>query len=124
MHLIVKQDLPYFVDSMLLHGGNPNKALRYACEKEKVKIAETLLKAGADANLTENETIGERLYARYSPLCIAAMKDNCELAKLLINYGADVNSTEPGGDSALHISLRKLRQHGYPFQPPLSLIHI
>ena len=118
MHLVVEQNLPYLVESMLLHGGNPNKALRYACEKETVKIAETLLIAGADANLTENATIGESLYARYSPLCIAAMKDNCELAKLLINYGADVNSTAPGEDSALHISLRKLRQHGYPFQPP------
>ena len=119
MHLVVEQDVPYLVDSMLLHGGNPNKALRYACEKESVKIAETLLKAGADANLTEYENTAKlSRYNRHPPLCVAAIKYNCELAKLLLNYGADVNSTSPGKDNALHISLQRLRRHGYPFQAP------
>jgi len=118
MHLAVDRNKPGVFDKLLSHRGNPNKALHYACERKHVKIAEILLKAGADPNLTDSETSGKlRKLTHVPPLCAAVAQDNYELAELLLNYGADANSTLSStstiypGYTALHISLQNMK-HG------------
>ena len=58
-------------------------ALHYAAEAGHYKVAQWLLQNGADANLHDEEMIGE------TPLNLAVRKDYPEMVELLLRGGAD-----------------------------------
>ena len=114
LYLAVKESLLVAVNKMLSRGGNPNVhdrgkvPLGVACQKKNVRLIKTLVKGGADPNLTTADSESE-LTVRYElPLCIAVQKGNRELAELLLNRGAKVNVLSPRGQSALQLALEKL----------------
>jgi len=117
LFLAVKLGWLEIVANMLSHGGNPNvpveenkNILGCACEIQNVKLAEILLKAGADPNQKADGTVSEMItrYVYYElPLCIAVKKGNCELATLLLNSGAEVNMLNSSEQSALYLALKK-----------------
>src|SRR5258708_35076197 len=68
-----------------------------AAQNGKIKAAQVLLDAGADANAAVTK-------GGYTPLMLASISGSNELATLLIEHGAKVNATNPGGLTALMIA--------------------
>ncbi len=79
--------------------------LMYAVIKNKVKLAETLLRKGSDANATGGQpAVGYsyrmKMYG-VSPFALACRDGNLELAKLLLDAGADDTACDEDGTPAL-----------------------
>ncbi len=114
-------------------------ALHYAVEQRNPKMAEMLLKNGADINARDSsgntplhraiskgkdniQTIflllqtGADVNApdkyQYTPLHFATMYRDTPVVQLLLKRGADVNKTNFKGDTALHKAVRKLDLKG------------
>ena len=80
------------IDALLKNGADPNikiddgRTLLYlAVNSENVKCVKTLLDAGANPNLTNNDT------CNYTPLTAACEIVNLEMIELLLSAGADPN---------------------------------
>ena len=73
-------------------------ALKYAVENENTAIAQQLLKAGANPNLSDAKNA-------QTPLMTAVQKGNFEMAQHLIKAGADVNLQDSNGNTALLMAL-------------------
>ena len=71
--------------------------LAIAAQNAKVKAAQALLDAGADANAPVTK-------GGYTPLMLASISGSNELVALLIEHGAKVNAANPGGVTALMIA--------------------
>ena len=80
LYLAVKDGLLVAVDKMLSHGGNLNVhdggkvPLHVACEKENVWLIKSLVKVGADPNLTTADTESEVTFRYKPPLYVAIQK--------------------------------------------------
>ena len=87
-------------------GGNPNRGspLAAACLSGNVKVADMLLRHGADPNQASNVSYYYYL-DRKLPLLIAVDKNNSELVELLLKHGANVDVTDSEGDTALHYAV-------------------
>jgi len=88
-----------------VYGGNPNKGsaskspLVVACETGNVELVDTLLKHGADPNLTSTRChCGSRSSL---PLFVAVDKGNSDVVTSLLNAGADVNAMNHKGKSVV-----------------------
>ena len=68
-------------------------ALYRACESQQLEVVKTLLKAGADVNLTSN---------RHYPVIAACEAGNVELMNLLVKAGADVRCRKNNDETCLH----------------------
>ncbi|KAI5516080.1 spectrin binding [Trichomonas vaginalis G3] len=71
-------------------------ALHYAVREDKPKVAEFLLRYGADAN--------ERDFDGNAPIHYAAMKNSVESIKVLVEKNANLNAKNAQGKTALHFA--------------------
>jgi cytochrome c len=72
-------------------------ALHYATEGDHKKIAELLVKAGADVNIETN--------AQYTALHLAALNNCDDTGKLLIDSGANLDPYSNDGCTPLHFAI-------------------
>jgi len=85
-------------------GGNPNKGsavkcpLVEACVMQNVDIVDSLLKHGADPNLTSTNNPCS-IRKRRIPLFLAVAEGNSDIVASLLNAGADVNAVNDEGKS-------------------------
>jgi ankyrin repeat protein len=102
LHVAAEEGHTDVVNELLANGavpdclvvGSKDTALTLACQMDREKIADTLIKAGADinhANMYGNTSLHETV-----------REDFLELAKQLIRAGADINIQNHKGSSALH----------------------
>jgi len=96
----VEHKLSMIVKLLLQQGVNVNAisdrgdtAVYRACIRQQLEVAQILLDAGADVNLTS-----EKLY----PLIAACETGNAKLINLLLKAGADVNSRKNNEETCLH----------------------
>lgn len=103
--MAVREDLPKTVAALLSEGANPNvatsigesySALMLTAWDGKLKNAEILLQAGADAN-KRNSQDG-------TALLIAAQRGFTEIVKLLLQYGAEPRMADHDGDTPLSLA--------------------
>jgi len=106
LHRAALRGLFSIVGKMLeVCGGNPNRGspLAGACLAGNVKVADMLLRHGADPNqelISNYDHLNHKL-----PLLIAVENDNSELVELLLKHGANVDATDSEGDTALHYAV-------------------
>ncbi|HLG59074.1 MAG TPA: ankyrin repeat domain-containing protein [Vicinamibacterales bacterium] len=89
-----------------------NTPLALAISLGRTQIAQKLLAAGADPNLSASRGL--------TPLMIATMRSNLELVQTLIDKGADINARNVDGATAIQLAaqqtdkriVEKLRQAG------------
>ncbi|EEY23983.1 ankyrin repeat and SOCS box protein [Verticillium alfalfae VaMs.102] len=110
IHILVDAVLALDAESvrlLLLFGADPNTAdkegvtpLFAAVEVSAIEIARTLLKYGADANLSAGPGLE-------SPLATAVIDHKYEFVQLLLTYGGDPNHIMANGNTVLIISMSK-----------------
>lgn len=84
------------VTSIDLENDEGHTALSLACSNSYIRVAELLIKNGADVN--KKNKVG------HSAISKAAFLSDLPVVKLLIRKGASVNTDTPDGWSLLHIS--------------------
>ncbi|RBQ97205.1 hypothetical protein VDGD_05392 [Verticillium dahliae] len=110
VHILVDAVIALDAESvrlLLLFGADPNTAdkegvtpLFAAVEVSAIEIARTLLKYGADANLSAGPGLE-------SPLATAVLDHKYEFVQLLLTYGGDPNHIMANGNTVLIISMSK-----------------
>jgi hypothetical protein len=80
-------------------GGARDKAMHYACEQVKPKLARAVLAAGVDPNLRQADGMPYMILATAMPDGLAAFLD----------AGADANAETPDGHTALMEAVRSMR---------------
>jgi len=115
--LAVSEGLLEVVNKMLeVYGGNPNKGspakspLVAACLTQNVALVDTLLKHGADPNLTW--TSCDPYSTDIYPLFVAVYKGNSDIITKLLNAGADVNGVDSEGISVVWYATAKIINSG------------
>jgi len=88
--------------------------LLYAARKGCLQCAETLLKAGADKDLTDPDGV--------SPLLLATLNFNFDIAALLVQRGANVNKWDTWGRSPIYaaVDMNTLPTGGRADRPSLD----
>jgi ankyrin repeat protein len=88
--------------------------LLYAARKGCLECAQTLLKAGADKNLTDPDNV--------SPLLLATLNFNFDIAALLVKEGANVNKWDTWGRAPLYaaVDMNTLPTGGRADRPSLD----
>jgi uncharacterized protein len=88
--------------------------LMYAARKGCLQCAETLLKAGADKDLTDPDDV--------SPLLLATLNFNFDIAALLVKKGANVNKWDTWGRSPIYaaVDMNTLPTGGRADRPSLD----
>ncbi|CAB0035784.1 unnamed protein product, partial [Trichogramma brassicae] len=85
-----------------------NTPLHLAMNKGREKVAELLLRRGADLNLTNNKGL--------TPMHVIEMYSSCNLSKMLFNVSGDIRHEaqidvrDKNGNSPLHWALYRLRK--------------
>ncbi|CAN0314543.1 unnamed protein product, partial [Ectocarpus fasciculatus] len=101
LHFAAAHDDDKFVGTLLCRGARVNRAnregkhpLHIAVESNRLTVAETLLKSGADPDVRFGRS------DRYSPLYLAV--GSTAMVRALLQHGANVDSSDQLGLTALH----------------------
>ena len=107
------------VSKMLqVYGGNPNKGTRdksplvAACHTQSVELVDTLLKHGADPDLTGMSCDSDSKSTTF-PLFVAVDKGNSDIVLALLNAGANANATTVEGKSIVCLAAETLTTRNY-----------
>jgi ankyrin repeat protein len=92
-HLLIKY--PEHVDAF---GGGRGAPLHAASARNRVEVAQLLLKRGGDANV--------RGHLKRAPLHFATLERHLEMVRFLLDHGADVDSRQGNFRTSLHIASR------------------
>ncbi|KAK1238953.1 hypothetical protein MKX08_006014 [Trichoderma sp. CBMAI-0020] len=83
------------IDSIATSGGTP---LLIAIQAENRSVCESLLELNAHPDIADDDGL--------TPVFLACELDAYEVVRLLLQYGADIGAINPGGQTALHKSVR------------------